>query len=82
MTTNRNLTEIVTSDKLFLGGYKLNNVSDTIKLFTNVKYLNLANNNLRAIPDSISELRNLLFLNVDNNQIEELPAFLGNIPRE
>ena len=55
----------------------MTSVSNTIKLFSNTKYLNLSNNNLREISYNISELPHLQILNVDNNQIEDLPTWIG-----
>lgn len=57
--------------ELNLKGYKITDVSELI-YFKNIKYLDIANNNISQIP-SLNKLKYLVSLKAYNNQISNLP---------
>ncbi len=62
----------------FLGN-KLSEFPDVVLQLTNLKILNLPNNQITAIPEDLGLLSNLRELDLDRNQITLIPEDLGQL---
>lgn len=66
-------------ETLMLNGNKLIKFPEISNL-RNMKYLNLADNQLSQIPRSIEACVKLAFLDISNNQLKDLPSELMELP--
>jgi len=62
--------------RLTIAFCKLEKISDSIKFFKNLNYLDLISNELNSIPETIKFLQNLKTLWLGNNNLTEIPAIL------
>lgn len=65
-------------DFLFLKDKNIENIAG-IEVFTNLKSLNLVNNNIIKVSDNISKLENLQYLYLDDNKIESITKEIGKL---
>ena len=66
---------------LNLGGCGLEKIPDSIKLLSNLIYLNLSYNKLGSIPKSIGSLSKLRSLNLAHNRIISVPNLINSLSR-
>lgn len=65
---------------LYLYSNALKELSEEVSRFSNLKILNLYNNQLIKIPKTIISLTALKELRISNNQLEEIPKEICNLP--
>lgn len=58
---------------------KLSNLPEALKHLTQLRTLNLSNNQLTELPEWLGELKHLRSLNLFNNQLTTLPKTLSNL---
>ena len=60
-----------------MSGLQLKNISNMIKEFDQLKYLNLSGNSLTKIPDTVTGISTLETLLLNDNNLESLPFEIG-----
>jgi internalin A len=60
-------------------GKRLTKFSDAVLQLTNLKILNLHDNQITSIPETIGQLSNLTWLDLGHNQIAKVPETIGQM---
>lgn len=53
----------------------------TLSDLSNIRVLDIHNNEIKSLPESIGELESLQVLNLENNKLSKLPNSIGNLSR-
>ena len=64
---------------LSLVGLHLDELPEEIGMLTELNYLDVSQNNLKAIPEFIKNLKHLAILKISNNQLYTLPEWIGDL---